>query len=270
MCVQMTDLARWAGPAAAVRDPRHRALLSEGLQAGPLPPAAPTDSAPWVSGHLHSPGAKHLLLRSVSGMALEGRSCPLGSTVLIREDGSPATGHTVWAEVIPWELDLGTSMECCHSGHELQTVLSLQPRDLVPSASAHETGRRCRAGSPQSHPSTSLLPRPGGRLCLCPMPQAPPEGTRGLTKGAEAPGQTTKGPGQPCPRCGVGLRRPRTETAQEGLSAARSCGSPRAWACHRPPASPVAQAVSSPAQRPALTCRHAATHGALPGPRLCL
>lgn len=79
MCVQMTDLARWAGPAAAFRDPRHRALLSEGLQAGPLPPAAPTDSAPWVSGHLHSPGAKHLLLRSVWERPWRDVPAPLGA-----------------------------------------------------------------------------------------------------------------------------------------------------------------------------------------------
>lgn len=113
---------------------------------------------------------------------------------------------------------------------------------LLP-APATPAGRPARSpagrGDPRATPAPLCCPGLQDGYCLCPMPQAPPEGTRGLTKGTEAPGQVSKGPvSAVCPL--LCTPRPHTETSRERLGAAwplrvelhGRCGSPRAWACY--------------------------------------
>lgn len=144
---------------------------------------------------------------------------------------------------------------------------------LLP-APATPAGRPARSPAGRGDPrATQHLSAAQACRTLLPVPDAP-----GPSRGHPRPHEGCRGtwPGQqgPCvSRVPAALH---TETTHRDLPGkARCC---MAAAGHQgpghvtwPPASTVAQAVSSPIPgQPALTCRHTATHGALPGPRLCL
>lgn len=301
----MADLACWAGPAETFRDCppqtritnaalgtargdrqvcekdlRHRALLSEGPQAASCPPLHP-QCAPGLRPSAQ-PGSE---APAAQVCAVNG----LGGTFLPPwEHRAHQRRRVPWAAAPPLGRDTLCGRESSHGNwtqgparSAATLAVSYRPSSvshpgvscLLP-APATPAGRPARSPAGRGDPrATQHLSAAQACRTLLLVPDAP-----GPSRGHPRPHEGCRGtwPGQqgPCvSRVPAALH---TETTHRDLPGkARCCTATvsRRGPGHVtwPPASTVAQTVSSPTPgQPALTCRHTATHGALPGPRLCL